>query len=80
MLLATILLLGAIPQSGQVARAVANAPAEAVAEATCLGLRQHFVGFDRLAESLLGIGRVGDVRVKLPGKAAESPLDLGVFG
>src|SRR5712672_4202258 len=33
MLLATILLLGAIPQSGQVARAVANAPAEAVAEA-----------------------------------------------
>jgi hypothetical protein len=34
MLLATILLLGAIPQSGQVARAVANAPAEAVAEAS----------------------------------------------
>ena len=33
MLLATILLLGAIPQSGQVARAVANAPAEAIAEA-----------------------------------------------
>jgi len=34
MLLATILLLGAIPQSGQVARAVANAPAEAIAEAS----------------------------------------------
>src|SRR5258708_30759533 len=34
MLLATIVLLGAIPQSGQVARAVANAPAEAVAEAS----------------------------------------------
>ena len=33
MLLATILLLGAIPQSGQVARAVANAPAEAITEA-----------------------------------------------
>jgi hypothetical protein len=34
MLLATILLLGAIPQSGQVARAMANAPAEAIAEAS----------------------------------------------
>ena len=34
MLLATILLLGAIPQTGQVARAVANAPAEAIAEAS----------------------------------------------
>jgi hypothetical protein len=34
MLLATILLLGAIPQSGQVARAVANAPAEAIAVAS----------------------------------------------
>jgi len=34
MLLATILLLGAIPQSGHVARAVANAPAEAIAEAS----------------------------------------------
>src|SRR5260370_25280441 len=34
MLLATILLLGAIPQSGQVARAVANAPAEGIAEAS----------------------------------------------
>src|SRR5258706_8040494 len=34
MLLATIVLLGAIPQSGQVARAVANAPAEAIAEAS----------------------------------------------
>ena len=34
MLLATILLLGAIPQSGQMARAVANAPAEAIAEAS----------------------------------------------
>lgn len=32
MLLATILLLGAIPQSGQLARAVANAPTEAIAE------------------------------------------------
>lgn len=34
MLLATILLLGAIPQSGQVARVVANAPAEAIAVAS----------------------------------------------
>src|SRR5712671_1154477 len=34
MLLATILLLGAIPQSGQVARAVANAPTEAVGGAS----------------------------------------------
>jgi hypothetical protein len=34
MLLATILLLGAIPQTGQVARTMANAPAEAIAEAS----------------------------------------------
>lgn len=34
MLLATILLLGAIPQSGQVAKAVANVPAEAITVAS----------------------------------------------
>jgi hypothetical protein len=34
MLLATILLLGAIPQSGQMAKAVANAPVEVAAEAS----------------------------------------------
>src|SRR6266404_9045487 len=34
MLLATIVLLGAMPQTGQVARAMANAPAEAIAEAS----------------------------------------------
>jgi hypothetical protein len=39
---------------------------------------QHLVGLCDLAEALLGVRRLGDVRMQLPGKPAEGLLDLAV--
>ena len=50
--------------------------AVAVVELARLGLRQHLVRLDDLAEALLGVGRVGDVGVQLARERAERLLDL----
>jgi hypothetical protein len=66
----------------EVCRLVAAAPQsgvpEAVVELARLGLREHLVRLDDLAETLLRIGHVGDVRVESAGEASERLLDLGL--
>ena len=46
--------------------------AEAVVEVARLGLREHLVGLDDLAEPLLGVRRVGDVGMQLAGEARKA--------
>ena len=53
--------------------------AEAVVEAAGLRLREHLVRRDCLAEALLRVGLLRDVRVQLAREPAEGPFDLG-FG
>ena len=50
--------------------------AEAVVELSRLALRQHLVRLRHLGETLLRVGRVGDVRVHLARHPAERLLDL----
>jgi hypothetical protein len=50
--------------------------AEAVVELAALVVRQHLVGLDDFAEPLLGVGRVGDVRMQLACEPAERALDV----
>jgi hypothetical protein len=52
--------------------------AVAVVELTRLRLREHFVGLDHLAESLLGVRLAGDVRMEGPRQPAKRLLDLGL--
>src|SRR5581483_12060849 len=64
----------------EVARLVAAAPQPRVAvpvvQLARLRLREHLVRLDDLAEALLRIGRVGDVRMELARERAERLLDL----
>jgi hypothetical protein len=53
--------------AGRVAAAAQTGVAVAVVELTRLGLGQHLVRLDDLAEARLGIGRLGDVGVELAG-------------
>src|SRR5262249_41273772 len=48
----------------------------AVVELARLGLREDLVRLDDLAEALLRVRRVGDVRVQLAGERSERLLDL----
>ena len=54
--------------------------AVAVVELARLGLREHLVRLDDLAEALLRVGRVGDVGVQLARERAERLLDLALVG
>jgi hypothetical protein len=49
---------------------------EAVVQLPPLGVREDLVSLDDLAEPVLGVGRVGDVRMQLARKLAERPLDV----
>jgi hypothetical protein len=72
MLLATILLLGAIPQSAQVARAVANAPVEEAAEAAAarslpsMPVPKSTVEADGVSSNVAAAEAVQPPRVALP--------------
>ena len=50
--------------------------AEAVVELARLGVREHLVRLDDLAEALLGVRRLGDVGMQLAREPAEGALDL----
>ena len=54
--------------------------AVAVVELACLGPREHLVRLDHLAEPLVGVRRLGDIRVELAREAAEGALDLPLAG
>jgi hypothetical protein len=49
---------------------------EAVVELAPLGVREHLVRLDDLAEALLGVGRLGDVGVQLAREPAKRALDV----
>jgi hypothetical protein len=53
---------------------------EAVIELARLRLREHLVRLDCFLESLVGVRRVGDVRVQLAREASERALDIGLGG
>jgi hypothetical protein len=53
---------------------------EPVVEVARLGLREDFVRLDDLAEALLGVGLLRDIRVELVRLAAEGSLQRGVVG
>ena len=61
----------------EAAAAQARVPV-AVVQLAGLGLREHLVRLDDLAEAVVGVGCVGDVRVQLPRERAERLLDLGL--
>src|SRR5439155_26548930 len=52
----------------------------AVVQLARLRVREHLVRLGDLAEAHLRIGLLGDIRVKLPGQAAERFLDLLLVG
>ena len=56
------------------------AVAEAVVEAAGLVVREHLVRLGHLAEAHVRVRIVGDVRMQLPGEAAERLLDRGLVG
>jgi hypothetical protein len=49
---------------------------EAVVELAPLAVRQDLVCLDDLAEALLGVGRLGDIRMELTGEPPERALDV----
>ena len=59
------------------AAAQALAPV-AVVGCAALGIGEHLVRLGRLAEALLGVGRLRDVGMELARELAERPLDVGV--
>jgi hypothetical protein len=50
--------------------------AEAVVQLAALGVREHLVRLDDLAEAVLRVRRVGDVWMQLPGEPAKRALDV----
>jgi hypothetical protein len=50
--------------------------AEAVVQLAALGVGEHLVRLDDLAEAVFRIRRVGDVRMQLPGEPAKRALDV----